>query len=83
MAVAKYNKVEAEAAKKENREPLILPKWFPYQLRHSAASEVANILSKEDAKLLLSHRNIGTTDIYIHEQIEKLKAIARKMEEKS
>ena len=54
--------------------------WCPYQLRHSAATDVSDKLSLEDAKTLLGHTNIVTTKIYVHESIEKVKAVARRME---
>jgi integrase len=54
--------------------------WCPYQLRHSAATSVSDKLSLEDAKTLLGHTNIITTKIYVHESIEKVKEVARRME---
>ena len=56
--------------------------WTPYQLRHSSATEVANKLSKEDAKIILGHTDLRTTENYVHEEAEKVKAVARKLGQK-
>lgn len=38
--------------------------WFPYQLRHTTATEVRNALGVEAAQALLGHSRISTTEIY-------------------
>ena len=59
-----------------------VPKWTPYQLRRTNATDVANTHSKEDAQLLLGHGSIATTEIYIAELTRKIKELGRKMEQK-
>ena len=78
--VERYNKAEEKAAKEENRTPVLLPMWTPYQLRHTNASHVANVLSIEEARKLLGHSNAAVTQLYVHENVQTLKEIARKME---
>jgi len=38
--------------------------WTPYQIRHLAGTVVAELLSLENAKALLGHADIATTQIY-------------------
>jgi len=82
-AIKRYNKAENEAAKKENREPVLLPMWCPYQIRHTKASEVYRILGKEAVQALYAHTSVATSEIYIHETIEHIKEIARALDKKT
>ena len=41
-----------------------LPKWTPYQLRHTAATKVRKLFNYETAGALLGHSNMSATAIY-------------------
>jgi integrase len=53
-----------------------IPKWTPYELRHSAASAISVELSGEAATSILGHTSGTTTAIYLHREIEKLTKLA-------
>jgi len=80
--ISRYDKTEIKAAKEENREPVLLEKWFPYRLRHSAATETDHTLGREATRRLLGHTSDQMTDRYVHESIEEIKKMAREMERK-
>ena len=75
-----YNRYSNRTAIQRAAQKAGVEKWCPYQLRHTGATTVAHSLSKEDARLLLGHTSLVTTEIYVAENIEKLKEIARKMD---
>ncbi|AQT69206.1 site-specific tyrosine recombinase XerC [Anaerohalosphaera lusitana] len=41
-----------------------LPKWTPYQLRHTAATKIRKVFNYETAGALLGHSNLSATQIY-------------------
>jgi integrase len=53
-----------------------IPKWTPYELRHSAASAISVELGGEAATSQLGHTSATTTAIYLHREIEKLTKLA-------
>ena len=53
-----------------------IPRWTPYELRHSAASALSVELGGEAATSQLGHTSQTTTAIYLHREIEKLTKIA-------
>lgn len=57
-AVAKHNRQAA----KSGTEPL--PHWFPYQLRHTKATEMRANGEIETTQIMLGHSNINMTEIY-------------------
>ena len=50
-------------------------RWTPYQLRHTAATAVAEALGIEGARALLGHQSIKMTERYVHQKQEEAKAI--------
>jgi integrase len=52
-------------------------KWFPYQLRHLAATEVRNALGVESAQALLGHSRADMTQHYAQLSEEKAIVAAR------
>ena len=68
-AIRKGNKVLPEGEK--------IPEWFPYQLRHAAATETSRTVGKDKAKALLAHRSIKTTEIYDHSDFGIREDLAR------
>lgn len=63
-AVKKHNDREIEKARLEGREPVLLPKWFPYQIRHNVATETRAAGEIETAQVLLGHSNMKMTELY-------------------
>jgi len=53
-----------------------IPKWNPYELRHSAASALSVELGGEAATTQLGHTSATTTAIYLHRELEKLTKLA-------
>lgn len=63
-AVEKHNRNAIAASVREGREAVLLPKWFPYQLRHGVGTEARATGDLETAQALLGHSNLKTTEIY-------------------
>jgi len=74
-----YRVAVLRAIEKRNRQLPVeqqIPKWTPYELRHSAASAISVELSGEAAMTQLGHTSSTTTAIYLHREIEKLTKLA-------
>jgi integrase len=74
-----YRTAVLRAIEKRNRQlpkEQQIPKWTPYELRHSAASAISVELGGEKATSQLGHTSQTTTAIYLHRDIEKLTKIA-------
>jgi len=41
-----------------------MPKWTPYQLRHTAATKARKLFNYETAGALLGHSNMSATPVY-------------------
>jgi len=54
-----------------------IPRWSPYQLRHTAATETSRTVGKDKAKALLAHRSMRTTEIYDHSDLGIREELAR------
>jgi integrase len=64
-AISACNKVRrAEAKEKGTKEPDLVQKWTPYQLRHTAATKVRKEMGYECAGATLGHTNMSATAIY-------------------
>lgn len=50
-------------------------RWTPYQLRHTAATEVAKAVGIDNARALLSHTSMRMTENYVHQVQDEAKAI--------
>jgi hypothetical protein len=68
-AIAKGNNVLPEDQQ--------IPHWFPYQLRHAAATETELVHSDTDAQALLGHRTVNTTKRYSKAQLVKREILAQ------
>lgn len=55
-----------------------LPKWTPYQLRHTAATKARKIFNYETAGALLGHSNLSATAIYAERNQGLADAAAKK-----
>ena len=54
-----------------------IPHWFPYQLRHAAATATELEHSDEDAQALLGHRTVNMTKRYSKAQLTQRETLAR------
>jgi integrase len=54
-----------------------LPVWTPYQLRHTAATEIEAESGGMAAKAMLGHSSLNTTQIYLHADLEAAIEAAR------
>ena len=68
-AIAKGNRQLPEDEK--------IPHWFPYQLRHAAATDTELVHSDEDAQALLGHKHVNMTKRYIKAQLKRRERMAR------
>lgn len=80
--VRDHNAMEIEAAKLENREPLIIPKFSVHQLRHTFCTRLCE--NETDLKLIqeiMGHADISTTmDVYNESNTERKKASFARLE---
>lgn len=56
-----------------------VPSWHPYQLRHTAATELQKAHGIEAAQILLGHRSVTTTAIYVEQDTSQAEKIANYM----
>ncbi len=84
IITADYNKEETARAKKEKREPLLLPDFSAHHLRHTFCTRLCE--SETNLKVIqtvMGHKDIQTTmDIYADCTEEKKKEIIKTMEGK-
>jgi integrase len=55
-----------------------IPHWFPYQLRHSAITNISLERGKDMAQALAGHTSSKMTDNYDHSQLKKRERLAKK-----
>jgi len=75
-----YGKAVLYAIKKGNKvlpEYQKIPHWFPYQLRHSASTDIELEYGIDASQAMLGHRTANTTKRYSHGQLAKAEKIAR------
>ena len=53
-----------------------IPHWTPYQMRHTAATEISRTAGREKAKALLGHRSLITTENYNHSDLRVREELA-------
>jgi integrase len=75
-AVKKANEADAEKAAEEDRKPVVLPVWSPYQLRHAAATLARREFGLDGAQSLLGHRKADTSEIYAMLDADRARSIA-------
>lgn len=68
QALAAYRKAIKAACKKAD-----VPIWSPHKLRHSAGTRFAKECGPQAAQVLLGHRTMRSTEIYI--QPDQAKAV--------
>ena len=81
---AEYNKEETANAKKERREPLLLPDFSAHHLRHTFCTRLCeNETNLKVIQSIMGHKDIQTTmDIYADCTDEKKKEVLSTMEDK-
>ena len=81
---AEYNKEETANAKKERREPLLLPDFSAHHLRHTFCTRLCeNETNLKVIQSIMGHKDIQTTmDIYADCTDEKKKEVLSNMEDK-
>lgn len=58
----------------------LIPRWHPNQLRHTAATEISQLLGQQAAQRWLGHEHLETTSVYAESQVKELLQIARILE---
>ncbi|WP_432799915.1 tyrosine-type recombinase/integrase [Poriferisphaera sp. WC338] len=56
-------------------------RFTPYDLRRTAATNTRSKLGKTAAQVLLGHVDVGTTDIYLLEEVKEAMKVAKKLQE--
>jgi len=64
--------------RKAAKSGVIIPAWFPNQLRHSRATEVRRDHGIEAAQVVLGHAKADVTQVYAERNLELAKSVARK-----
>lgn len=54
-----------------------VPPWHPHQLRHAAATAIAQQFGWEAARVYLGHRSLDVTRIYAEDDLERAAQVAR------
>jgi integrase len=55
-------------------------RWFPYQLRHSAATRVRSLYQNiEAAQVFLRHKHANVTEVYADRDLELYRRIVREI----
>lgn len=78
-ATERYNKAEIKKAKEEGREPDLVPKWFPNQLRHLRATIIRSLYGLEASQVVLGHEKADVTQIYAERDRQKAIDIMREI----
>lgn len=80
--VADHNEMEVEAARSDNRDPLVIPSFSVHQLRHTFCTRLCE--NETDLKLIqeiMGHASITTTmDVYNESNTDRKKASFTKLE---
>lgn len=63
-AISACNKARRAKAKAAGTEPDLVPRWTPYQMRHTTATKVRKEMGYECAGATLGHTNMSATAIY-------------------
>ena len=81
---ADYNNEETARAKKEKREPFLLPDFSAHHLRHTFCTRLCeNETNLKVIQTVMGHKDIQTTmDIYADCTEEKKQEVIKKMEDK-
>ena len=79
-----YNEEETAGAKKEKREPFLLPDFSAHHLRHTFCTRLCeNETNLKVIQTVMGHKDIQTTmDIYADCTEEKKQKVIKKMEDK-
>lgn len=72
-AAARADRPEIEAGTR------LVPRWFPYQLRHSAATELRKRYGLETAQVVLGHAKADVTQIYAERDLKKAADVIREV----
>lgn len=78
-AVDTINKKRKEDAEKAGGEAVLLPKWSPNQLRHTAGTEIRRHYGIEAAQTVLGHAQADVTQIYAERDHELAARIMREV----
>jgi integrase len=71
----KFNKDTLNRAVRRACEKAGVERWTPYQLRHTAATAVAEAIGIDKARALLSHTSLKMTERYVHQAQDEARAI--------
>ena len=75
-----YRQAIGYGVEKAERHGVSIPKWFPYQLRHSIGTEVARLFGQQCSQYWLGHEHLETTGIYAEKQVAEIVEIATRLD---
>jgi integrase len=78
-AINAANAKRTKEAEEAGVKPVLLPRWHPNQLRHSAASEIRRQFGLEAAQVSLGHAKADTTQIYAERDSKLAIEVAKKI----
>ncbi len=79
-AIDHANKKAVKQAKKRAEDPpLPIPRWFPNQLRHAAATEIRRAYGLEAAQTVLGHAKAYVTQVYAERDAALAAEVMRKI----
>ena len=74
-----YRKAIEYGFVKASKSGIVIPHWFPYQLRHTHATEIRKLYGIEAAQVTLGHARADVTEVYAEKNMEAAIRIAKEM----
>ena len=74
-----YRKAIEYGVVKASKSGIVIPHWFPYQLRHTHATEIRKLYGIEAAQVMLGHARADVTEVYAEKNMEAAIKIAKEM----
>lgn len=68
------------AINQANKNGDFIPHWTPYQIRHTAVTQLAYAQDRQTAAFLAGHTSVATTNRYAHEMVKVKADLARERE---
>jgi integrase len=65
----------AKAGKIIDNNKIVIPRWHPHQLRHSAATELRKTFGLEAAQVILGHKSLTITQVYAERNVTAAKRV--------
>jgi len=77
--VTSYWRAIQYAIKKAAKRGIIIPQWFPHQLRHTRGTLIREAYGVEASRVYLGHSHVDVTQIYAERDLSEALRIAREL----